>query len=217
LEDAHIIEPNFEKDTGLFSIFDGHGGSEVAKFCGNHFGEELKKNPNYINGDYVAALKETFLLMDVMLLSPDGLQEIEKMKEEAEKEKKPQTLVHNVTPPPARRTPVPRIVRESSPGKNQNPESKAEDEEPPKEEKKEEETFAGCTANVVLIKDQKIFVANAGDSRCVLMTKNRRVIPLSTDHKPEDPIELNRIQLAGGYIEDGRVNGTLNLSRAIGD
>lgn len=40
---------------------------------------------------------------------------------------------------------------------------------------------------------------------------------LSEDHKPTDPIEMSRIKKAGGYIdEDLRVNGGLNLSRAIG-
>lgn len=41
---------------------------------------------------------------------------------------------------------------------------------------------------------------------------------MSIDHKPEDEIELNRIIKAGGKVSsDGRVNGGLNLSRAIGD
>lgn len=41
---------------------------------------------------------------------------------------------------------------------------------------------------------------------------------MSFDHKPEEIIERNRIVNAGGRVtEDGRVNGGLNLSRAIGD
>ena len=38
---------------------------------------------------------------------------------------------------------------------------------------------------------------------------------MSRDHKPELEAERERIQSAGGYIQMGRVNGTLNLSRAI--
>ena len=41
----------------------------------------------------------------------------------------------------------------------------------------------GCTANVVLIKDSTIFVANAGDSRSV-MAIGGKAFPLSVDHKP---------------------------------
>lgn len=41
---------------------------------------------------------------------------------------------------------------------------------------------------------------------------------MSFDHKPEDTVEYQRIEKAGGRVTlDGRVNGGLNLSRAIGD
>lgn len=40
---------------------------------------------------------------------------------------------------------------------------------------------------------------------------------MSKDHKPEDKIELDRIKKAGGQVSFGRVNGNLNLSRALGD
>jgi len=40
---------------------------------------------------------------------------------------------------------------------------------------------------------------------------------LSHDHKPDNEIEKARIEKAGGYISDGRINGNLNLSRALGD
>ena len=41
---------------------------------------------------------------------------------------------------------------------------------------------------------------------------------MSFDHKPEDEPERQRIVKAGGRVtQDGRVNGGLNLSRAIGD
>jgi len=49
------------------------------------------------------------------------------------------------------------------------------------------------------------------------MSKNGVVVELSYDHKPDDPLELKRIQNAGGFVEDSRVNGSLALSRALGD
>lgn len=39
---------------------------------------------------------------------------------------------------------------------------------------------------------------------------------LSEDHKPDLQVEKERIYKAGGYIHFGRVNGSLNLARAIG-
>lgn len=77
--------------------------------------------------------------------------------------------------------------------------------------------FAGCTANVVLIVDRKAYIANAGDSRCISYTNDKKVLALSFDHKPDNEEEKKRIVKAGGYVSDGRVNDNLNLSRAIGD
>lgn len=43
-------------------------------------------------------------------------------------------------------------------------------------------------------------------------------VPMSFDHKPYEAIEFKRIKKAGGHIDgDNRINGGLNLSRAIGD
>ncbi|KAK9462455.1 phosphatase 2C-like domain-containing protein, partial [Lipomyces oligophaga] len=75
---------------------------------------------------------------------------------------------------------------------------------------------SGCTATTALITDTKIFVANAGDSRTVLGVKGNAK-PLSYDHKPQNEGEWTRIVAAGGFVEAGRVNGNLALSRAIGD
>lgn len=75
---------------------------------------------------------------------------------------------------------------------------------------------SGCTAVVALVKGNKIYVANAGDSRCII-SKNGEAIEMSLDHKPEDELEMTRIVKAGGKVTyDGRVNGGLNLSRALG-
>ena len=46
---------------------------------------------------------------------------------------------------------------------------------------------------------------------------NDSAFPMSIDHKPDDDIEKKRIMDAGGYVTEGRVNGNLNLSRALGD
>lgn len=74
----------------------------------------------------------------------------------------------------------------------------------------------GCTAVTALISDDAVYVANAGDSRAVLCVKGFAK-PLSFDHKPTNHGELHRITNAGGFVERGRVNGKLALSRAIGD
>lgn len=86
-----------------------------------------------------------------------------------------------------------------------------------REMKEEPGADSGCTAVVALLKGRDLYVANAGDSRCVVCRKGT-AIEMSLDHKPEDPLEWKRIMNAGGKVTcDGRVNGGLNLSRAIGD
>eukprot|EP00178_Gracilaria_changii_P026295 TRINITY_DN8090_c0_g1_i1.p1 TRINITY_DN8090_c0_g1~~TRINITY_DN8090_c0_g1_i1.p1 ORF type:complete len:267 (+),score=54.00 TRINITY_DN8090_c0_g1_i1:108-908(+) len=164
MEDAHITDGNFGPDQQLYAIFDGHGGPEVAKYCGKHFGRVLKENKNYQNGNYEAALKEAFLTMDELLVSQEGQKELKTLKND-----------------------------------NEN-----------------QESYAGCTANVTFVNKDTLYVANAGDSRCYLYG-SKKVTELSFDHKPDNEIEKNRISKAGGFVLDGRVNGNLNLSRAIGD
>jgi len=84
--------------------------------------------------------------------------------------------------------------------------------------------WVGCTCVVCLVRPDALVVANAGDSRAVL-SRGKRAVPLSEDHKPNLPGEMDRITRAGGSVERRqvgpivhfRVNGNLNLSRSIGD
>lgn len=83
---------------------------------------------------------------------------------------------------------------------------------------------SGCTCIVSLVQPDTIIVANAGDSRAVLCRAGKAV-SLSEDHKPHLEKEHERIRKAGGKLTRTkrganthyRLNGDLNLSRAIGD
>lgn len=76
--------------------------------------------------------------------------------------------------------------------------------------------YTGCTACVALITETEIYCANAGDSRCVL-SNDGKAIEMSIDHKPDNVGEKARIEKAGGFVEENRVKGVLNLSRSLGD
>lgn len=75
---------------------------------------------------------------------------------------------------------------------------------------------SGSTAITTLIKGDKLYCANVGDSRAVASVKGKAVA-LSEDHKPSNQIEFERIRAAGGWVDANRVNGNLALSRAFGD
>lgn len=73
-------------------------------------------------------------------------------------------------------------------------------------------------------------LANVGDSRTLLGRRNGTIVDgggtdkgLTTDHKPDNPNERQRIYRCGGYVVDGegggpaRVNGELSVSRCFGD
>eukprot|EP01018_Ginkgo_biloba_P034194 Gb_27731 [translate_table: standard] len=77
----------------------------------------------------------------------------------------------------------------------------------------------GSTAVVAVVGCRQIIVANCGDSRAVL-SRSGKAIALSTDHKPDRPDEMARIEAAGGRVifwNGHRVLGVLAMSRAIGD
>lgn len=76
--------------------------------------------------------------------------------------------------------------------------------------------YAGTTAAIAIIADDKIYTANVGDSR-VILVKDQKAIRLSVDHKATFPRERRAVLKRGGSIFQGRVNGILMLSRAIGD
>eukprot|EP01026_Neomeris_dumetosa_P007256 TRINITY_DN1224_c0_g1_i1.p1 TRINITY_DN1224_c0_g1~~TRINITY_DN1224_c0_g1_i1.p1 ORF type:complete len:418 (-),score=77.48 TRINITY_DN1224_c0_g1_i1:411-1664(-) len=81
---------------------------------------------------------------------------------------------------------------------------------------------AGSTATVALVRKDKVFVANVGDSRAVLCCEDNTYLDLTREHRvwgrgSEVQSETERVQQAGGWIKDGRVCDILAVSRAFGD
>ncbi|CAK8530300.1 unnamed protein product [Lathyrus sativus] len=78
----------------------------------------------------------------------------------------------------------------------------------------------GSTAvTAILINNQKLWIANVGDSRAVLSRKGA-AIQMSIDHEPNT--ERRIIENKGGFVSNlpgdvARVNGQLAVSRAFGD
>jgi serine/threonine protein phosphatase PrpC len=87
------------------------------------------------------------------------------------------------------------------------------------EQARRESMNDGCTAIALLIHKNNLYVANAGDSRALLVRKDN-VVPMSRDHKPNLDSEKSRIVAAGGMVVNlgcPRVQGVLATSRGFGD
>jgi protein phosphatase 2C len=81
--------------------------------------------------------------------------------------------------------------------------------------------MTGTTAVVILKHATHLWVANCGDSRAILNNATS-CFPITDDHKPDRKDEKARIEKSGGFIQKTlgdvwRVNGSLALSRSIGD
>ncbi len=193
MEDSHISDLNIAKQTHLFGVFDGHGGREVARYVKKYYTKELLNNKNFKSNNFKKALIESFLRIDELVLEPKGVSEL---KEEAKLSKEDDERQDKLFP------------------NKQNQLYAQLLSSMPRDENVAMNT--GCTATVCLISENKIFFANAGDSRIVVARKGI-AYAMTIDHKPELDSERNRIYKADGWVSDGRIKGNLNLSRSLGD
>jgi len=79
---------------------------------------------------------------------------------------------------------------------------------------------SGTTCTALLITPKHFLFINCGDSRTILSRDDQKdsSVHFSTaDHKPTNLEEKQRIQAAGGVVITQRINGSLAVSRALGD
>ena len=176
-EDAHLaaVSKGEKKDIDVFGVFDGHGGKEISKFVSNHFLDELVANKN-LPSDMSLALKETFIKMDEIMQTKEGIEEIKKYSRQSKEEDERQSKNE---PPNSQMQLLAQLM-------------------PPKDPEANDIFMrTGCTACVMGIDEtnKKIYFANAGDSRVVLCRKGVAEEG-SKDHKPEMESEKNRIYKA---------------------
>ncbi|KAL8458932.1 hypothetical protein ACS0TY_036426 [Phlomoides rotata] len=190
MEDAHAAFTNLDASTSFFGVYDGHGGNEVSKFCSKFLHQQVLQTEAYAAGDLESSLRMAFLRMDPMMCGKNGQKELALL--------------------------TGKVDRSSGYGESllKNEENMGQTEEGNHSDCSG--PSSGSTACVAIIRNNQLLVANAGDSRCVLSRKGK-AHELSKDHKPDLFVEKKRILDAGGYVQYGRVNGSLNLSRAIGD
>ncbi|KAM8900267.1 protein phosphatase 1E isoform 1-T2 [Spinachia spinachia] len=82
-----------------------------------------------------------------------------------------------------------------------------------------EHVRCGTTGVVTFLRGRTLYVAWLGDSQVILVRKGQ-VVELMKPHKPDREDEKQRIEALGGcviWFGTWRVNGSLSVSRAIGD
>jgi len=196
-EDSHIANINFmnSEEKALFCVFDGHGGREVAIWCSKFYELILRKDyaEQGSEDDRKEWLRKSFLNVDVELQKHETQKYLANLRKDV----------------PPNKSPLIQIL-EASRKQNEEEKKEADDDESME--------CVGCTANVVYLDkaNNKIYVINAGDSRCT-MGRAGKAVEMSIDHKPESQVEIDRITKAGSTIVEGRVDGNLNLTRSLGD
>ncbi|XP_023668687.1 protein phosphatase 1A isoform X2 [Paramormyrops kingsleyae] len=164
MEDAHtavIGLPNGLDPWSFFAVYDGHAGSQVARYCCEHLLEHITSNPDFRGGEREPSVESVKSGIRTGFLQID-----EHM----------------------------RAISEKKHGADRS----------------------GSTAVGVLVSPRHTYFINCGDSRG-LLSRAGRVHFFTQDHKPSNPLEKERIQNAGGSVMIQRVNGSLAVSRALGD
>lgn len=222
MEDAHVAKSGLrdDPDAGVFAVFDGHCGSEVSRFAARYLPGQLERTQGWEEGDVKRGLRDTFLRLDQALLHVETQPFLKGIAIHADKaaaqglpsrpaEKWPSALAYadeHMAEYPPEGLAQPNLDTHHLAAKVQSL----------VDSKIRLGTAAGCTAVVAVVRRGVLTVANAGDSRCVL-SRGGVAVEMSSDHKPDLPEEMARIEEAGGFVRNGRTCGNLSLSRALGD
>lgn len=89
--------------------------------------------------------------------------------------------------------------------------------------------LSGSTCTIIIIHNSILYICNIGDSKAIISDNKGQAYKLTVDHKPSNPIEMERITKSGGevkklenesayriFIKNMRMPG-ISVSRAFGD
>lgn len=202
MEDSHIAQPLSNlKHHYLLCVMDGHGGTFAGEFCSQQFLNILDQQKAFQKYRKMRILQESSL-------NQGTLEQFKEILKEALEDafcKLDRTLLKTmiskgIYQPPTNQSRQNSFKQHQKNGFSDEPES-----------------ASGTTMTAVLVTPEWVLCANAGDSRAILSCEGMLILPLSQDHKPTIPEELERIERANGSVLFDRVDGQLAVSRAIGD
>ena len=195
MEDYEIdfLDPVENKFMNIFGIFDGHGGREVPKYLKAHFMDCLNKNKNFIEEKYKEGITETFFELDKSFTTKEAQEELAKYSEEFKPEKEKEIKEIN-----------------DLCGENE----KLNDEElkqvmafnevfePRNIENANIAEFTGATGMIIAVCYNQILIAYAGNSRCLVLDKDGKIIKNTKDHTMKDENEKKRVDLARSFNDE---------------
>ncbi|PNX87289.1 putative protein phosphatase 2C 60-like protein, partial [Trifolium pratense] len=148
----HAAHLDVDSSTSFFGVYDGHGGKAVAKFCAKYLHQQVLKSEEYIAGDVGTSLQKAFFRMDEMMRGQRGWRELAVL---GDKVKGFNGMIEGLI----------RSPRCSGDNKDQSDDDWTFEKGPHSDF---DGPTSGSTACVAIIRNNLLFVANAGDSRCVI-------------------------------------------------
>lgn len=216
MEDDHIIQPDFTEDLALFAIYDGHGGSEIAKTASKLYPAFLKDDQYFKKGDYARALVSSFERFDLFMMNENSssifgkiagseicagctalVMLIEKKAHNKRGEEELEVKLNSMKDMNLR---VPASQWKAHVTQISDTLFQQDKTSPEEPEKK-----------------RRVWIANSGDCRSLLIRSKLETLSINEEHKPTNKREKTRILKAGGLIINNRIDENLNLSRALGD
>lgn len=186
------IVPNSDKNIDIFGIMDGHRGPEVAKYIATHFLNTLLSNPSFKEDNYSESLQETFLQIDKNLNTDQAKKELIKISEELKLSEEKEVISIKQLYKPEDNLNEKDIEQIKCIKDILNPKNLINYNIP---------SYSGCSGIVILVANNTIYIANAGDCRCIPINENYEVI---TD-------KSNKLNLINNDFEQTRIQDSLNF------
>jgi len=208
MEDAHTALLSLSsiglKDWSFFAVFDGHAGSKVSKHCAEHLLDSI-----CATDDFKKAIKNNSSSSSTDPLSSSAATSTTSSNNDSNNDPKNVPLTSSASSTAG-------SIEDIVTAGIRNGFLVLDEKMREMPEMVSGEDRSGSTAVCALVSPNKIYFGNCGDSRGMLV-RNNKIQFTTQDHKPVNPTERERIQNAGGTVMIQRVNGSLAVSRALGD
>ena len=186
------IVPNSDKNIDIFGIMDGHRGPEVAKYISTHFIDTLLSNPSFKEDNYSEALRETFLQIDKNLNTDQAKKELIKISEDLKLSEEKEIISIKKLYKPEDNLNEKEIEQIKCIKGILNPKNLI---------KYNMSSYSSCSGIVILVTNNIIYIANAGNCRCIPINENYEVIADKS----------NKLHLINNDIEKTRIQDSLNF------